>query len=336
MKRTIEEIGGSRFMDLAHPSDRAEVAKLQTLPKPGETVTALYRTRHKDGHYIWMESKTRGVYDENTGAFKNLISVSRDVTQRKLHELEMNAARERAEQANRAKSSFLANMSHELRTPLNAIIGFAELMRRRMFGALGHPRYDEYTTLIYESGQLLLDLISDILDMAKIEAGKLELNLESVDLKEAVADCVRLVQQRADEGGVTLSVLLDNVEAPLIADRRAVKQVLLNLLSNAVKFTPAGGHVQVSAQTGDGRVVVTVRDDGVGIPENEITRLGQPFEQVCADPMLAKAGSGLGLALVRALAEKHGGKLAIESHEGAGTVVSVELPLHAKCQASAA
>jgi PAS domain S-box-containing protein len=335
-KRTIEEIGGSRFLDLVHPADREEVAKLQTLPKPGETVTVVYRTRHKDGHYVWMESKTRGVYDEKTSAFKNLVSVSRDVTQRKLHELEMNAAREHAEQANRAKSSFLANMSHELRTPLNAIIGFAELMRRRMFGTLGHPRYDEYATLIYESGQLLLDLISDILDMAKIEAGKLELNLESVDLKEAVADCVRLVQQRADQGGVTLSVLIKEMDAPLIADRRAVKQVLLNLLSNAVKFTPAGGHVQVGAETKDGRVVVTVRDDGVGIPESEIARLGQPFEQVCADPMLAKAGSGLGLALVRALAEKHGGALKIESHEGSGTSVSVELPLHAKRRASAA
>jgi PAS domain S-box-containing protein len=335
-KRTIEEIGGDRFLDLVHPSDRTEVQRLQTLPKPGETVTVVYRTRHKDGHYLWIESKVRGVYDEETGAFKNLISVSRDVTQRKLHELEMNAARERAELANRAKSTFLANMSHELRTPLNAIIGFAELMRRRMFGSLGHPRYDEYASLIHESGQLLLDLISDILDMAKIEAGKLELNLETVDLKEAVADCVRLVQQRADQGGVAISVAMDEMAKSLVADRRAVKQVLLNLLSNAVKFTPAGGHVQVNAASRGERVVVTVRDDGVGIPESEIDRLGQPFEQVCADPMLAKAGSGLGLALVRALAEKHGGSLRIESHEGRGTAVSVELPLRAKRHASAA
>jgi PAS domain S-box-containing protein len=335
-KRTIEEIGGDRFLDLVHPSDRAEVQRLQTLPKPGETVTVVYRTRHKDGHYLWIESKVRGVYDEETGAFKNLISVSRDVTQRKLHELEMSAARERAELANRAKSTFLANMSHELRTPLNAIIGFAELMRRRMFGSLGHPRYDEYASLIHESGQLLLDLISDILDMAKIEAGKLELNLETVDLKEAVADCVRLVQQRADQGGVAISVAMDEMAKSLVADRRAVKQVLLNLLSNAVKFTPAGGHVQVNAASRGERVVVTVRDDGVGIPESEIDRLGQPFEQVCADPMLAKAGSGLGLALVRALAEKHGGSLRIESHEGRGTAVSVELPLRAKRHASAA
>ena len=335
--RTIEEISGDRFVALLHPGDRDEaLRKFQIRPKQGETDTIVYRTRHKDGHYIWVESKVRGVYAEKTGEFKNLVTVSRDVTDRKLHEIEMNAARERAELANRAKSTFLANMSHELRTPLNAIIGFAELMRRRMFGSLGHPRYDEYASLIHESGQLLLDLISDILDMAKIEAGKLELNLESVDLKEAVADCVRLVQQRADEGGVAISVAMEDTETPLVADRRAVKQVLLNLLSNAVKFTPSGGHVQVQAATKGDRVVVTVRDDGVGIPESEIARLGQPFEQVCADPMLAKAGSGLGLALVRALAEKHGGSLRIESHEGRGTTVSVELPLRARARASAA
>ncbi len=336
-KRTIEEISGDRFVDLIHPTDREEaISKFQVRPKQGETVTTVYRTRHKDGHYIWIESKMRGVFDEKTGAFKNLITVSRDVTERKLHELEMNAARERAEQASRAKSTFLANMSHELRTPLNAIIGFAELMRRRVFGALGHPRYDEYAALIHESGELLLDLISDILDMAKIEAGKLELNLESVDLREAVADCVRLVQQRADHGGVALSVEIGEMAGPLIADRRAIKQVLLNLLSNAVKFTPSGGQVRVSGETRGDRVIVTVRDNGVGIPESEIARLGQPFEQVCADPMLAKAGTGLGLALVRALAEKHGGALSIESREGAGTAVSVQLPLRATRNASAA
>lgn len=336
MKRTIEEVDGPKFIDLIHPDDKDEIARLQVMPKPGETMTAVYRTRHKDGHYVWIESRVRGVFDEHTGEFKNLVSVSRDVTQRKLHELEMTAARERAEQANRAKSTFLANMSHELRTPLNAIIGFAELMRRRMFGTLGHPRYDEYATLIYDSGQLLLDLISDILDMAKIEAGKLELNLEHVDLKETIADCVRLVQQRADNSGVTIGVSIPDATAPLVADRRAIKQVLLNLLSNAVKFTPAGGHVQAAVETRDGRAVITVRDDGIGIPESELSRLGQPFEQVCADPMLAKAGTGLGLALVRALAEKHGGTLRIASHEGSGTSVSVDFPLAATRRASAA
>ncbi len=239
----------------------------------------------------------------------------------------MRAAQERAEAANRAKSTFLANMSHELRTPLNAVIGFSDIMRDEIFGPLGHERYTEYATLIYDSGQLLLDLITDILDMAKIEAGKLELNFERVDLAEAIEDCVRLLRERAKKSNVQLVFDEDQEGLSVIADRRAVKQILLNLLSNALKFTPAGGHVEVEANfTGD-RVSVTVRDDGIGIPAEHLPRLGRPFEQVCNDPMLAKGGTGLGLALVHALAGKHGGGVRIESQEGAGTAVTVDFPL---------
>ena len=166
-------------------------------PCPARRLTATYRTLHGDGHYVWIETATRGIYDKETGAFTNLISVSRDVTQRMNHELEVKAAQERAESANKAKSRFLANMSHELRTPLNAVIGFTDLMRKRTFGPLGSERYEEYATLIYDSGQLLLDLISDMLDMAKIEAGKLELNFERVDINGTVEDCVRMLRDRA-------------------------------------------------------------------------------------------------------------------------------------------
>ncbi len=270
-----------------------------------------------------------------TGKYLNLISVSRDVTERVTRELEIKAAQERAESANKAKSRFLANMSHELRTPLNAVIGFTDLMRQRTFGPLGNERYEEYATLIYDSGQLLLDLISDMLDMAKIEAGKLELNFERVDLNGTVEDCVRLLRDRAEDNGLELTCSLHEEPVFLVADKRAVKQVLLNLLTNAIKFTPAGGHVGVSVRYGDGLATITVRDTGIGIPASDLPRLGNPFEQVNGDPMLAKTGSGLGLALVRSLMEKHGGALNIASEEGVGTTVRVTFPLVAGKRAAA-
>jgi signal transduction histidine kinase len=271
------------------------------------------------------------VYGEN-GEVENVVSVSRDVTERKTQEIEMRAAREHAEAANKAKSRFLANMSHELRTPLNAIIGFTDLMRHRMFGPLGNARYEEYATLIYDSGQLLLDLISDLLDMSKIEAGKMDLNLERVDMVGAVEDCVRLLRERADNNGVEIETNLPTGKLTFMADRRALKQILLNLVSNAVKFTPTGGHVSVSASAQDDQVVLSVRDDGIGIPECDLPRIGNPFEQVAGDPIVAKGGTGLGLSLVRALAEKHGGSMQIVSQEGFGTEVLVHLPLNqARC-----
>ena len=335
LKRAAADLGQHRFFDLIHPDDVQEAAKINAIPLPGQMLTATYRTLHGDGHYVWIETTTRGIYDPQTGALRNTISVSRDVTQRMNHELEVKAAQERAESANKAKSQFLANMSHELRTPLNAVIGFTDLMRQRTFGPLGNERYEEYATLIYDSGQLLLDLISDMLDMAKIEAGRLELNHERVDVNGTVEDCVRMLRDRAENNGLELTLSLPKEPLFLIADKRAVKQILLNLLTNAIKFTPAGGHVGVSARYGDGLATITVRDTGVGIPASELPRLGNPFEQVNSDPMLAKGGSGLGLALVRALMEKHGGTLAIDSEEGSGTTARITFPLVANERAAA-
>jgi PAS domain S-box-containing protein len=324
--RSIADVEHGKFMALVHPDDVEEATKMTVRPEAGQTVTATYRLLHSDGHYVWLESTNRAIYDA-AGAYRNLVSVSRDVTARKQQEIETKAAQERAEAANQAKSRFLANMSHELRTPLNAVIGFTDLMRQGMFGPLGSERYVEYATLIYDSGQLLLDLISDLLDMAKIEAGKLELNFERVDLTGTIEDCVRLLADRAD--GCGLEVVVDTPANPisLTADRRAVKQVLLNLLTNAVKFTPSGGRIDVAARVEEDRAVISVRDTGIGIAAHELPRLGQPFEQVATDPMHAKSGTGLGLALVRALVEKHGGRMHIESEEGIGTEVRVDFPL---------
>ncbi|MEI9885124.1 MAG: PAS domain-containing sensor histidine kinase [Rhizomicrobium sp.] len=326
MGRNPEEIENGKWLSLVHPDDLEPLRGLRMPHISRDTLTVSYRLKHGDGHYVWLEVVTRARYAPD-GTYQGYISVARDISLRKEQELEAKAARERAELANKAKSKFLANMSHELRTPLNAIIGFADLMRQGTFGPLGNDRYTDYATLVYDSGQLLLDLISDMLDMAKIEAGKMELNFERVDLMGTIADAVRMLGERACAAGVDLSIVADGPAPALVADRRAVKQVVINLLSNAIKFTPAGGAVRVCVGAAGGLARIRVCDTGIGIPASEIGRLGQPFEQVVGDPMLAKAGTGLGLALVRALAEQHGGALAITSTEGVGTEVSVTFAL---------
>ncbi|MGN6147596.1 MAG: PAS domain S-box protein, partial [Rhizomicrobium sp.] len=184
--RTPEEIETGNFIAFTHPEDLAQAQALRERLRPGEVRVATYRARHRDGHYVWMESNVRGVFDEGSSEPKNAISVTRDITERKADELRMKAAQEEAEAASRAKSAFLASMSHELRTPLNAIIGFSDIMRDEMFGPIGNVRYNEYAGLIRDSGQLLLDLISDILDTAKIEAGKMELHFDDIDLSSIV------------------------------------------------------------------------------------------------------------------------------------------------------
>jgi PAS domain S-box-containing protein len=322
---TPRDFDNNSFLMLVHPDDLEEASRIDTIPLPGECLTASYRARHADGHYVWIEATTRGVYDECTGELRHVISVSRDISDRKAQELNLQAACEKAEAASRAKSGFLAGMSHELRTPLNAILGFADIMRDEIYGKLGDERYREYTGLIYDSGMHLLDLISDILDMAKIEAGKAELNFEPVDLAGTIEDCARLLADRARNGGVELIIEVPVTGISLVADNRAVKQIVLNLLSNAVKFTPRGGHVWATARSDGHRVILCVRDDGIGIPEEALPRLGRAFEQVTTDSHVAKTGTGLGLALVRALAQKHGGGMSIESVEGEGTAVTVEL-----------
>ncbi|HEY0598919.1 PAS domain-containing sensor histidine kinase, partial [Brevundimonas sp.] len=233
----------------------------------------------------------------------------------------------RAEAANQAKSEFLANMSHELRTPLNAINGFSEIMAGEMFGPLGDPRYKGYAADILRSGQHLLSLINDILDMAKIEAGKLTLHYEAVSLKEIVDDAARLMRGRVEEAG--LKLLVDAPDLPTIeADHRGLKQVVLNLLSNAVKFTPEGGDIVVAlSREDDDRVRIAVTDTGIGIAAEDLTRLARPFEQVEGQHSKTNQGTGLGLALTKSLIELHGGTMTMESEPGRGTTVSFDLPM---------
>jgi two-component system cell cycle sensor histidine kinase PleC len=231
----------------------------------------------------------------------------------------------RAEEANQTKSKFLANMSHELRTPLNAIIGFSEIMGSGMFGTLGSEKYQEYCHDILTSGHYLLEVINDILDMSKIEAGRMKLDLESIDLGKTLAESLRVVSGRADDKSLKLEADIQD-DIPVLADRRAVKQILVNLLSNAVKFTPDGGKIVVRSRVLKNSIVLMIADTGIGIAPQSLQRLGKPFEQVESQLTKTYHGSGLGLAIAKSLTNLHGGSMRLRSKLGTGTVVCVSLP----------
>jgi len=242
----------------------------------------------------------------------------------------LETARAEIEKALTARSQYLANMSHELRTPLNAVIGFSDMMRQGLFGPM-HPKYAEYTQLIWESGQHVLDLINDVLDMSKIEAQKYELRLEAFDLREPVSQALKLMRASAYDKHIEVRGFLPVKPLNVEADKRAIKQICLNLLSNALKFSPNGGKVELRAKSLKQFVEISVKDNGVGIAPDDIERLGQAFVQSGSDAQKAM-GTGLGLSIVKAMAEMHGGEMTIMSQLGMGTLVKIRLPLKAKGQ----
>jgi two-component system cell cycle sensor histidine kinase PleC len=235
----------------------------------------------------------------------------------------------RAEEANQTKSKFLANMSHELRTPLNAIIGFSEIMESGMFGTLGSEKYQEYCHDILTSGRYLLEVINDILDMSKIEAGRMRLDMEPLDLAKTLSESMRVVSGRAEDKNLVLDAEVEG-SIPVVADRRAIKQILVNLLSNAVKFTPDNGKVVVRCRLLDDSIRLMIADTGIGIAPQSLQRLGRPFEQVESQLTKTYHGSGLGLAIAKSLTNLHGGSMRLRSKLGTGTVVCVSLPRDAR------
>ena len=294
--------------------------------------------RTKDGGYVSVGTDITALktHEEKlVDSEKRLMASVSDLraSQQRTAELAEKYATEktRAEEANQAKSKFLANMSHELRTPLNAIIGFSEIMESGMFGPLGADKYSEYCGDIRSSGQYLLDVINDILDMSKIEAGRIRLDFEDLDLASLLNEAMRVVSARAQEKQLALTARI-SPNLRLRADRRALKQIALNLLANAVKFTPGGGHVTVRGRAADGCIVLSIADSGIGIAKDALTRLGRPFEQVESQLTKSHQGSGLGLAISKSLVELHGGRMRIRSTLGKGTLVSVRLPLEPQCQ----
>jgi signal transduction histidine kinase len=257
----------------------------------------------------------------------SVVSVYSDITDLKASERKLIQARSQAEMANHAKSEFLANMSHELRTPLNAIIGFSEIIAHELFGPLGNEKYLDYMKDIHQSSLHLLSIINDVLDMSKIEAGKLELSKEPLNIRHLIGEVIRMMRERADSRGVGLVTKLSDEEVEIWADERAMKQIFLNLLSNAIKFSRDGGEVCIRViSDGPGLAVVEFEDHGIGMNEEGLERALQPFGQAKPSTTRNYGGTGLGLPITKGLIEAHGGKLAIESRAGQGTIARISVP----------
>ncbi len=321
---SFEAAAGRPWTDWVHPED---IAGIDVTPAAGTADFLVeYRLRRADRVYRWFLGNVTASRDTD-GNLTGFTGVQFDVSSHRIPRAELERAKHEAEAANRAKSHFLATVSHELRTPLNAVIGFAEMIRDQLLGPIGEPRYGEYAGDIHRSASHLLGVLGDILDLSTIESGRYVLDDEECRLSDIIERSVRLVRDFANERSIFLEQRLPADLPAVMADGRALKQVLLNVLSNAVKFTPVGGHVVVAASLGPaGRPTVTISDNGIGMTPESIVKAFAPFGQV--DSALSRQfhGTGLGLPLSRSLVELHGGTLGVESTRGEGTTVSVSLP----------
>ncbi|MEN5146369.1 sensor histidine kinase [Brevundimonas diminuta] len=319
----VDLLFGEGLLAAVDEADHAAVLTALTRARNGAEAQVRFTPRLALDRRILLVA--RRLDGPGTADGSRLIVQALDATLQHAREAELDAARAEAEAQSAGKTRFLAHMSHELRTPLNAVIGFSDAMRQELFGPVP-PRYADYARSIHEAGGHLLDLINDVLDVSRIEADRYQLSLERFDAREPVLAALALVRIQADDKGVELAAVLPPEALSVRADRRALKQMTLNLLANAVKFTPSGGTVTVSVQAADDALEVTVADTGVGIPAEDLARLGRPYEQA-GDAEQRAQGSGLGLALVRALAGLHGGTLTLDSTPGVGTAATVRLPL---------
>jgi cell cycle sensor histidine kinase DivJ len=336
----IADLQGQGLFGRVHVADRpAYLTALGDTAALGESRSVEFRVRH-DGsdasgipaaQFVWIEMRCRPLEEVTAEAGPNdrreVVAVLRDVTERKHQEQALEDARAEAERANAAKSRFLATMSHELRTPLNAIIGFSDMLTKESALMLDAPRRSEYAGLINDSGHHLLAVINGILDMSKIETGNFEITPEPFAPGKVIAGCCDLLTLRANEAGVALERMPTGQLPEMVADRRALNQILLNLLSNAIRFTDRGGTVTVGARSEAGSVTFVVEDNGVGINDEDLGRVGEPYFQARASYDRRYGGTGLGLSIVKGLVRLHGGEINIRSRVGEGTRVSVRLPL---------
>ncbi|CAK0749389.1 two-component system, cell cycle sensor histidine kinase PleC [Azospirillaceae bacterium] len=313
---------------LVHPEDRARMSAALLGTAAGlQRFNLQYRIVRRNDRETRIVQVRGHIQRAADGSPLRMSGATQDITEQRLAELELERLKEAAEEANRAKSAFLATMSHELRTPLTSVIGFSEIIRDQCFGAVGNPVYAEYAGDINESGLHLLNLINDILDIAKIESGKMSIDPAPLETQNILSSVCRLIRQRAVANNLDISLSLPADIPELWADERAVKQIVYNLLSNAIKFTPAAGRIVLTADAGqNGGVEISVSDTGIGIPPNQLSRVLRPFEQIENVYSRAKGGTGLGLPLIKGLIELHGGTLTIESYPGVGTKVRVWFP----------
>jgi cell cycle sensor histidine kinase DivJ len=327
------KLAGDGLFERVHVADRpAYLTALSRCTANGEPNTVEFRVRipspSGQERYSWVEMRCRPLQTSRDAALPaGVLAGTRDISERKAQENELLRARDEAESASRAKTQFLASMSHELRTPLNAVIGFSEILNRELFGALGEQRYRDYARLIHESGEHLLNVVNDILDMSKIEAGKFKLVKEPFDAGSLINSCAEVMRHAAEAKQLALVTEVPSGLPELVADKRACKQMLLNAISNAIKFTDAGGWVRISAREESGMVELAVADNGIGIAEDDLPKLGNPFVQADNAYNRSHDGAGLGLSVVKGLARLHGGRLEIASKLGQGTIATIVLPV---------
>ncbi len=323
---TMEELRGLTPWDLKPAFDEKSFGAMVEPLHRGEKDLLVFETDHrrKDGSLYPVEIRLQLSRTEKPPVFVAIIA---DITERKLAEDAVHAAKEQAEVANRAKSEFLANMSHELRTPLNAILGFAEIIKTETFGPVGNPKYVDYVHDIHSSAYHLLELINDVLDLSKVESGTDELHEEDISVPEVARFACRFIQQRADENAIKLNLELSDELPTLCADERKLKQILINLLSNAIKFTDPGGEVTLKAWCrSDSGYVFQVSDNGIGIAPEDIPKVLTQFGQVESTFNRRREGTGLGLPLAKSFVELHGGSFDLQSEPGVGTTVTVRFP----------
>ncbi|MBW3098644.1 sensor histidine kinase [Pseudohoeflea coraliihabitans] len=325
---------GNGYLSRIHVSDRILFLDAFARLRRGEKrVHIELRMERQDGspqQFVHLSADLIAQRDA-AGTFTGAVVQSHDISEVVASRAELAATAHQAETANEAKTRFLAAVSHELRTPLNAIIGFSDMLAREFFGPSSDPRQREYAGLIHTSGHHLLSLVNTMLDMSKIEAGRYELFTESFAIGEAVASCESMLGLQASEKGVSLARRIARDAGEIVADRRAIQQILINLVGNAIKFTEAGGVVTTDVERRSDRICLSVSDTGIGIPAADLERIGEPFRQGEASLASNVEGTGLGLSLVKGLVTLHGGRFAITSREGEGTRVSVELPLEGQC-----
>jgi len=336
----VVELQAYGLFDRVHVADRpAYLAALGDAAVLAESRSVEFRVRRESSdangrpqtQFVWIEMRCRPVEQASAGSGsrdrREVVAVLRDVTERKQQEQALKEARAEAESANAARSRFLATMSHELRTPLNAIIGFSEMLMKESVLLLDAGRRKDYAGLINDSGHHLLAVIDDILDMSKIETGNFALTPESFAPSRVIAGCCDLLALQAHEAGIVLDKMAAADLPDMIADKRALGQILINLLSNAIRFSERGGKVTIGARAEAASIIFVVEDNGVGISNADLARVGEPYFQARAAFDRRHGGTGLGLSIVKGLVRLHGGEMSIRSRVGEGTRVTVRLPL---------